>query len=59
MALAGRRGVPVLPAAAWLDGGRLHGAFGPLWYPTGCDDAALRQELMARIAALLPARFSE
>jgi hypothetical protein len=57
IALLTRDGAPVLPAAVWWDGRRLHGRFGPLWHPEASDDAALREQMMFSIAVLLPAHL--
>lgn len=54
IALLTRDDAPVLPAAVWWDGRRLRGRFGPAWHPTERDDGVLREEMMRRIAALLP-----
>jgi hypothetical protein len=53
LSLLARRGVPALPAAVWLDDGRLTARIGEPWL-TDLRGAAATAEMMARIGVLLP-----
>ena len=54
LALLARRGVPAVPAAVWLEEGRLTARIGEAWLPTVAG-AAGTEEAMARIGVMLPA----
>jgi hypothetical protein len=53
IALLARRGVPAVPAAVWLDGGRLTARISAPWL-TDQRGAAATDEMMVRIGAMLP-----
>jgi hypothetical protein len=53
IALLARRGVPAVPAAVWLDGGRLTARIGQPWCTDRRGEAAT-DEMMTRIGAMLP-----
>lgn len=61
LALLGRRGVPSVPAAVWLEpvdgsGSRLTARIGPPWLPAG-DGRSTATDAMVRIGAMLPPRM--
>ncbi len=53
LALLGRRGVPAVPAAVWLEEGRLTARIGEAWLPIAAGGQGT-EEAMARIGVMLP-----